>query len=95
VKLGTWLLALVEPMLGKILVSLGFSVVTITGVDVAVNALKDQAVAGISALSPAAYNLFLLSGGGIGLGIVLGACATRLMLWQLQNATKILSANPS
>ena len=35
-NLAVWLLALVQPLLGRILVSLGFSVVTITGFTAAV-----------------------------------------------------------
>lgn len=93
-KLGTWLLALVQPMLGKILASLGFSVVTITGVNVVVGQLKQQAISGFALLSPEMLNLFLLAGGGTGLGIILGACATKLLLWQLESATRILGSNP-
>lgn len=93
-KLGTWLLAMVQPMLAKVLVSLGFSVVTITGLTAITNGLKQQAVDGLGLLSPAMLNLFLLSGGATGLGIILGACTTKLMLWQLQSATRILATNP-
>lgn len=28
---------------------------------------------------------------GKGIGIIMGACATKLALWQVQNATKILA----
>lgn len=94
-KLGTWLLAMVQPLLGRILVALGFEVVTITGLAAIVNELKGQAVSGLSMLSPEMLNLFLLSGGATGLGIILGALATKLLLWQIQSATKILAANPS
>lgn len=94
-KLGTWLLALVQPMLAKILLSLGFSVVTITGLVAITDQLKSQAVSGIGALSPELLNLFLLGGGAQGLGIIFGACTTKLALWQIQSATKILGANPS
>lgn len=92
-KLGTWLLSLVSPILGRILVSLGFSVVTITGFTVGVNALKDQLVSSISSLPSDLLNVFLLSGGGVGLGMITGAIATRLLLWQITSATKILGAN--
>lgn len=94
-KLGTWLLALLQPALARILTALGFSVVSIVGLDVAINTLKTQTINSMNLLSPAMLQLFLLSGGGVALGIVLGACATRLMLWQIQNATKILGVNPT
>ncbi|MCJ0765333.1 DUF2523 domain-containing protein [Variovorax terrae] len=94
-KLGTWLLAMLQPMIAKILISLGFSVVTITGLTAIVNNMKQQAVTAFGLLQPEMLQLFLLSGGAVGLGIILGACATKLMLWQIQNAVKILGVNPS
>lgn len=94
-KLGAWLLAMVQPLVGRILLALGFEVVTITGLSAIVGQLKEQTVSGLSMLGPEMLNLFLLSGGATGLGIILGALATKLMLWQIQSATKILAANPT
>lgn len=89
-KLGTWLLSMAQPLVAKVLLALGFSVVSVTGLTVIVNNLKAQAVAGLQLVSPATLQLFLMSGGAVGLGIILGACATRLMLWQIQSATQLL-----
>jgi len=94
-KLGTWLLAMMQPLVAKVLVSLGFSVVTITGLTAIANNLKSQAVAGLQLVSPATLELFLLTGGAQALGIIFGACTTKLLLWQLQSATKILGSNPA
>lgn len=94
-KLGTWLLAMMQPLVAKILVSLGFSVVTITGLVEITNTLKQQAINGLGLLNPQMLNLFLLAGGAQGLGIILGACTTKLLLWQIQSATKILGSNPA
>lgn len=93
-KIGTWLLGLVQPWVAKILVALGFNVVTITGMNVAFDTIKGRFVDGVSALPVDLLNLFLLAGGGTGLGIILGAMATRLALWQVQNSVKILGTNP-
>jgi hypothetical protein len=93
-KIGTWLLAMMRPLLAKILVSLGFSVVTITGLQAVTMNLKGQALSALTMISPETLALFSLAGGPVGLGIILGACATKLVLWQLQSATKILGANP-
>ena len=93
-KIGTWLLSLVQPIIGRILTALGFSVVTIVGFDVAITAAKTQVVGKINSLPADLLNVFLLGGGGIGLGIITGAIATRLLLWQISNATKILGVNP-
>ena len=38
--------------------------------------------------------LFLLAGGGKALGIIMGAVTTKVLLWQIGNATKILGVNP-
>ncbi|MFT3717220.1 DUF2523 domain-containing protein [Pseudorhodoferax sp.] len=90
-KIGTWLLSLIEPMLAKVLVSLGFGVVSIIGVDAALNTLKSQLVAQINSMPGdwLAFALYLWIGKG--LGIILGACATKLMLWSAQHATSIMS----
>ena len=93
-KIGTWLLSLLQPAIAKILVALGFSVVSITGVDFVVSQLKDGLLAGLTALPPALLGVFQLAGGGIGLGMIFGAITTRVMLWSLQNSTKILGSNP-
>lgn len=94
-KIGTWLLAMMQPLVAKILVSLGFSVVTITGLTAITNQLKAQAVSGLQLVSPVTLDLFLLSGGAQALGIIFGACTTKLMLWQIQSATRILGTNPA
>lgn len=88
-KFGTFLLALIEPMLGKILVALGFSIVSIVGVDVALSSVKQLIIGNISSLGAIIdFALYLWIGKGI--GIIFGACATKLALWNIQNATKIL-----
>ncbi len=93
-KIGTWLLSLVQPFIAKILLALGFSVVTITGFEAAVNQVKDQLVGSVNALPVDMLNVFLLAGGGKGIGIILAAVAVKVMLWQVSSATKILGVNP-
>jgi hypothetical protein len=94
VKLGTWLLAMVQPLLGRILMSLGFSVVTITGMQVALNTARDAMVNGVNALPADMLNVFLLGGGGVAFGMIMGALTTRMVIWQIQAGTKILGVNP-
>ncbi len=93
-KLGTWLLSLVSPMFGRLLTALGFSVVSITGMEALLSQLKTSMVSGLGGLSADMFNLFLIGGGGQALGIITGALTTKLLLWQVQNATKILGVNP-
>ncbi len=92
-KLGVFLLSLVEPIIGRVLVALGFSVVSIVGVDAAINQVKFLVISnigGMGAIMDFAMYIWI----GKGLGIIFGAIATKLMLWQIQNATKIIGRNP-
>lgn len=93
-KLGTWLLAMMEPLLGRILASLGFSVVSIVGMNTIFSYLKNQVVVNIGGLQPQIVDLFLYAGGGVGISIILGALSTKMMLWQITSSTKILGSNP-
>ncbi len=93
-KFGTWLLAMVSPLIGRILTALGFSVVTITGMTAAINAARDAMIGGVNSLPGDMLNVFLLGGGGVGFGMIMGAITTRLVIWQIQSATKILGVNP-
>lgn len=85
---------MMQPLLARILTALGFSVVSITGFDLAVGQLKDMVKGGINSLPGDTLNLFLYAGGGYGLGMILGAITTKLLLWQIQSATQILGRNP-
>lgn len=93
-KIGTWLLSLLQPAIGRILAALGFSVVSILGMDVILTQIKTQLVSGLGGMSADMFNVFLLAGGGQALGIITGAITTKFLLWQVQNATKILGVNP-
>lgn len=93
-KIGTWLLSLVSPFLARVLTALGFSVVTIVGMEAVIGQVKALVTGGVNSLPADALNIFLLAGGGKALGMILGAIATKVMLWQIQSATKILGVNP-
>ncbi len=94
-KLGTWLLSLVQPLIGRILTALGFSLVSIVGMQAILDQIRTSLVSGLGGMSADMFNVFLLAGGGQALGIITGALTTKLLLWQVQNATKILGVNPS
>lgn len=94
-KIGAWLLALIEPMIAKILIAVGFSLVSIVGVNTVVQQLKSQLHSTMGSLSGDILGLFLLAGGGTGLGMVMGAITTRLLLWQAQKATQFLGKAPN
>ena len=88
--LGTWLAAMMAPLVARVLMALGFSVVSVVGVTTVLSQLKALAVSQAMGLPAAALQLALLSGFGVALGIIFGAVTTRIALWQIQNATKIL-----
>lgn len=93
-KLGTFLMGMVEPMIGKILMTLGLSIVTVTGFQQVINLLQDQLVARVNALPNTMLQVFLLAGGGAGISMIVAAIGVRVMMWQAMNAKKILGANP-
>jgi hypothetical protein len=93
-KLGTWILSLIQPILGRILAAIGFSVVSIVGMEAILTQIRSSLVSGLGGMSADMFNVFLLAGGGQALGIITGALTTKLLLWQVQNATKILGVNP-
>lgn len=94
-KLGTFILSLLEPALGRIFVALGLSVVSITGMQAIFDQLRSNLVSGVSSLPSDALQMFLIAGGAEGLGIILGAITTRLMLWQVQKSTQFLGKAPT
>lgn len=93
-KIATFIMSLVQPLIARILTALGFAVVSIVGVTESIGAIKNQLISSVNAMPADVLNVFLLGGGGIGLGMILGAIAFRLALWQIQSATKILGVNP-
>lgn len=93
-NLATFLMALCQPLIGRILVSLGFSVVTITGFNLVIGEIKSAIVASTNAMPSVTLNLFLIGGGGVAMGIIFGAITTRLMLWQISKSTRLLGINP-
>ncbi|MFD2755175.1 DUF2523 domain-containing protein [Comamonas terrae] len=93
-KVAAFLMSLVEPLFARLLAALGFSVVSIVGVTASIDAIKTQLVNSVNSLPADMLNLFLLAGGGYCLGMILGAIAFRVTLWQIQSATKVLGVNP-
>lgn len=89
-KLGTWLLSMAEPLVAKVLLALGFSVVSIVGVEATANALKASFISSMNAMPADWLNFALYLWLGKGLGIIFGAMATKLMLWSIQSATSLL-----
>lgn len=93
--LAAFLISMVTPLVGRILLSLGFSVVTVTGMTLVITTVRDQFLTLANQMPADMLNVFLLAGGGVGFGMLMGAVTTRVVIWQIQNSTKFLGANPS
>lgn len=92
-RLGTWLGAMAQPLVARVLIALGFQVVTLTGVSVAVATLRSMFVDSMNSVATAGLNLALLAGVGEAFSLVFGAIAFKVALWQIQSSTKILGSN--
>ncbi len=88
--LGTWLLGMMGSMTARVLMALGFSVVSVVGMDTVFSQLRALFLAHAATVPAAGMNLAMLAGAGEGAGIIFGACVTRLALWQIANAKRIL-----
>jgi hypothetical protein len=84
------LATLAAPMTARVLIALGFSVVTVTGVSVAWSAVLDQVQSSVGSMPGAISQLIGLGGGWIALGAVLGAVSFVVSLWTLTAATRII-----
>jgi hypothetical protein len=93
-KFGVFLLALVEPLLAKILIALGFSVVSIVGVEAVVGQLKSALIGSMNGLPSDMLQFALLLGIGKALGMIFGAVTTKLTLWAIENSVKLIGKNP-
>lgn len=94
-KFGTFLLAMVEPLIAKILLALGFSAVSIVGVDAVISTIKDQVVSSISSMSADMLNFALYLWVGKALGLLFGAMTTKLMLWSIEKSVQLLGKAPA
>lgn len=87
------LLALVQPVLARVLLALGFSVVSFVGMDMVMNQVIAHAQSAWGGLPASILQLAGLAGIGQALGIIMGAVLTRVMIWQLSRSTRILGTN--
>lgn len=91
--LGVWLAGMMQPLVARILVALGFSVVSIIGVDTALNQIKQMLISQLSMVAASGLQMALLAGVGTALGLIFGAISFRVALWQAENSMKILGVN--
>ncbi len=84
------LAGLAGPIVARVLLALGFSVVTITGVSLAWGTVKDGIVSNLSAQAGAYVQLAGLGGCWIALGAIIGAMSFAVAFWALTSSVKIM-----
>lgn len=78
-------------LVGRVLVALGISYVTYSGVDLLVGSLRDMALNMLGSAGPTIVGMLGLFQVGTGLGIVFAAIMARLALAGLQLGTGVLT----
>lgn len=78
--LGGMLINLVGTLAGRVLVALGISVVTYTGISIALDAIKSQAISSFTALPPEMLSIITMMRVGQCISIVSSAIVARLVL---------------
>lgn len=89
-NLFSFLFSAVGPLVVKILVTVGISVLTLTGVESVLSELVAQVRSGYGGLPGAVLGLADMAGVGVGLGLILGAFNARLAMWLAASATKFV-----
>lgn len=78
--IGGMLINLVGTLAGRILIALGISVVTYTGINATLDGLKSQAISSFTALPPEVISMLSMMRVGQCISIVSSAVAARLLL---------------
>lgn len=84
------LVSLTQPIIARALLALGFSVVTIQGVDIVITTLKTQIITSLSAGPAAGIQLAGLSGVWVALGWLFGGITFAVSMWTLTQARRVL-----
>lgn len=88
--LVTFLISIVGSIVGRVLASLGLSVVTIRGVDKAIGLLRGNLLNAVNALPSDMLNIFLMAGGGIAVNLMFAAITFRISYWGITKVVRIV-----
>jgi Protein of unknown function (DUF2523) len=89
-NLVTLLLGLAGPLAMRVLATIGFSALTITGVDLVVTQLITAAQGYWSNVPAAMLQMGTLAGLPEAAGLICGAFLARVAMWQIAQATRML-----
>lgn len=85
--IGGMLIQIVGSLAGRVMVALGIGVVTYTGINASLEALKSQAIASLFALPPQILSMLGIMKVGVAISIIMSATAARLVLNGLTSDT--------
>lgn len=81
------LINIAASLVGRVFIALGMAVVTFTGVNASLDALKSQAIQSFAALPPEVFGMLSLMKVGVAISVVTSAIAARLLLDGLTSDT--------
>lgn len=85
--MGGMLISLVGTLVGRVLIALGISVASFTGMKVLLNSFKENAINALISLPPDVLNMLSMMKVGVSLNIIMSAILTRLLLNGLSGDT--------
>lgn len=87
---ASWIISLAGPIAFRVLLAIGFSTVTFTGVTVAIQSLIDTAVSNWANLPGDVLGLAGVAGIPQAIGIICGAVVARAGMWAAVSATRFV-----
>lgn len=88
--LTTFLLWVVSGIVARVLLSLGFAVMVVKGVDTSIDTVVAMLRTAENSLPSDIHNLFLMAGGGYCLNLIVSAISFRLAYWALTKSVRVL-----
>lgn len=85
---ATFLLSLVQPIIVQALIALGVGVVTVAGIDAALNQAMDWMTSSVGGLSADLANILAMGGVFQGIGYIGGAFSARVAMAGVSNFKK-------
>lgn len=91
-NLAAWIASLVPGMVARVMASLGFGILTVTGLNLAWQSVQAEILGNLSGAPGAVAQLAGLAGIGQGIGIILGAITARVAYSVLAHGSKVIGA---
>lgn len=86
---AVWVLALVAPLVRRILIALGVGLISYGGLALLATQVRDQVLTNLSGVTGDAYQVVAMSGAFEAVGIMLGALAARAALMAVERFGRI------